>query len=108
VIIAGMTVAAPRSRTWAVAPAPVGSTEAAALLRDYYIDASDRYHTLHLGRPSTPAEIEQGLADSPSDDLAPPTGPFLLGRYGDAYNDHRYAEVWYGKELGSEATVSRL
>lgn len=78
-----MTIPAPRRRTWTVAPASVGSTEATALLRDYYIDVSDRYYRLHFGRRSTPAEIEEGLAGSPSDDLAPPTGVFLLGRYGE-------------------------
>lgn len=70
-------------QAWSVALGTVGSTEAASLLREYYIEVSDRYYQLHCGRTSTPAEIEQGLAVSPSDDLAPPTGVFLLGRYGD-------------------------
>jgi GNAT superfamily N-acetyltransferase len=77
-----MTVTTPR-RTWSVAPWPVESAEALALLRDFYIDVADRYYQLHLGRSSTPDEIETGLAGSPSDDLDPPTGLFLLGRYGD-------------------------
>ena len=77
-----MTVTASR-RTWSVALAPVGSAEARALLRDYYVEVADRYRQLHLGRASTPDEIESGLAGSPSDDLALPTGVFLLGRYGD-------------------------
>ncbi|MGA8114484.1 MAG: GNAT family N-acetyltransferase, partial [Actinocatenispora sp.] len=66
---------------WVVAVAPVGSDPAAALLREYFIEVSDRYYRLHHGRDSTPAEIEWGLAEFPSDDLAPPTGLFLLGRY---------------------------
>jgi GNAT superfamily N-acetyltransferase len=70
-------------QAWSVALGAVGSAEAASLLREYYIEVSDRYYQLHCGRASTPAEIEQGLAGSPSDDLAPPTGVFLLGRYGD-------------------------
>lgn len=55
--------------------------EAQRLLREYYVDVADRYYQLHLGRPGTAEEIETGLADAPSDDLAPPTGVFLLGRY---------------------------
>ncbi|MCZ2527749.1 GNAT family N-acetyltransferase [Streptomyces sp. HB2AG] len=76
------TPAAPAAPAWTVAPAPVESPESQALLREYHIDVSDSWYMLHLGRPSTPAEIEEGLADSPSDDLAPPTGLFLVGRYG--------------------------
>jgi GNAT superfamily N-acetyltransferase len=78
-----VTVSGPR-HTWSVALGSVASTEAASLLREYYIEVSDRYYQLHCGRTSTAAEIEQGLSGSPSDDLAPPTGVFLLGRYGDA------------------------
>jgi GNAT superfamily N-acetyltransferase len=79
-----MTTTFEQEQAWSVALATVGSTEAASLLREYYIEVSDRYYQLHCGRASTPAEIEQGLADSSGDDLAPPTGVFLLGRYGDA------------------------
>ncbi len=77
-----MTDSTPRPQSWRVAPADVRSAEAVALLRDYFIDVSDRYYELHEGRRSTPAEIEQGLADTPSDDLAAPTGLFLIGRHG--------------------------
>lgn len=70
--------------TWAVSAADVGSAEALALLREYYVDVANRYYRLHLGREGTAEEIETGLADSPSDDLAPPGGVFLLGRYGGA------------------------
>ncbi|MFC5661596.1 GNAT family N-acetyltransferase [Kitasatospora misakiensis] len=79
-----MTISTRQSTTgsWAVAPADVGSAEALALLREYYTDVANRYYRLHFGRDCTPEEIETGLADSPSDDLAPPTGVFLLGRYG--------------------------
>jgi GNAT superfamily N-acetyltransferase len=79
-----MTAAFAREKAWRVSLDNVGSAQAAALLREYYIEVSDRYYQLHCGRTSTPAEIEQGLAGSPGDDLAPPTGVFLLGRYGDA------------------------
>ncbi|TDC39405.1 GNAT family N-acetyltransferase [Micromonospora sp. 15K316] len=178
-----MTGTVPRSQTWTVAPVDVSSPEAASLLRDYFIDVSDRYFQLHLGRRSTPAEIEEGLADHPSDDLTPPTGVFLVARHGDdpagcaglrvldrrtveltrmfvrharrgtgggarllaaaeeaardlgaarivldtrldlvearalyvrhgyaevpAHNDRRYAEIWYGKELGPARSSPR-
>ncbi|MCX5214985.1 GNAT family N-acetyltransferase [Kitasatospora sp. NBC_00240] len=77
-----MTLGTATPPTWAVAPATVTSPEAAALLRDYLIDVSDRYFLHHQGRVSTPDEIEEGLAAFPSDDLAPPTGLFLVGRHG--------------------------
>ncbi|MFC8454735.1 GNAT family N-acetyltransferase [Kitasatospora sp. NPDC057223] len=78
-----MTDTTPRPPSWRIAPADVRSADAVALLRDYFIDVSDRYYELHEGRRSTPAEIEEGLAASPSDDLAAPTGLFLIGRHGD-------------------------
>ncbi|MET8678243.1 GNAT family N-acetyltransferase [Streptomyces sp. NPDC004647] len=74
-----MTNTLTRRLTWSVAREPVGSAVAAELLRTYYTEVSDRYY----GRPTTEAEIEQGLTDDPSDDLAPPTGEFLAARYGD-------------------------
>ncbi|MFI6848258.1 GNAT family N-acetyltransferase [Kitasatospora sp. NBC_00085] len=78
-----MTISTPRtSDLWAVSRADVGSAEAQALLREYYSDVANRYYRLHLGRDCTDEEIESGLADSPSDDLAEPTGLFLLGRHG--------------------------
>lgn len=69
-------------QTWTVDLAPVDSAEAAELLRAYLVDVADRYYRLHEGRDSTAAEIEEGLASAPSDHLAPPTGVFLIGRYG--------------------------
>lgn len=77
----GMTETLAKGKAWAVAPAPVDTPEAAALLRAFYIDVADRYRLLHLGRRSTPTEIEEELAGAPSDDLAPPSGVFLLGRH---------------------------
>jgi GNAT superfamily N-acetyltransferase len=67
---------------WAIAAEHVGSGAAAELLREFYTDVSDRYLLLHHGRRSTPREIDCGLAAEPSDDLAPPTGLFLIGRRG--------------------------
>ncbi|MFJ8739806.1 GNAT family N-acetyltransferase [Embleya sp. NPDC127516] len=75
-------VRSPHPQTWTIAPAAVGSPEALALLRAYFVEVSDRYYRLHEGRDSTPIEIEEGLADAPSDHLAPPRGLFLIGRYG--------------------------
>ncbi|WP_030230840.1 GNAT family N-acetyltransferase [Streptomyces sp. NRRL S-350] len=77
-----MTNTAPRpGDLWAVAPADVTTPEALELLRAYYYDVANRYYRLHLGREGTPEQLEAGLADSPSDDLAAPDGLFLIGRY---------------------------
>ncbi|MER7844055.1 GNAT family N-acetyltransferase [Kitasatospora sp. NPDC096077] len=66
---------------WTITTADVTSAEALELLREYYYDVANRYYRLHLGREGTPEELESGLAESRSDDLAAPTGLFLLGRY---------------------------
>lgn len=77
-----MTNTAPRSSgPWTVATADVTTPEALDLLRAYYYDVADRYYRLHLDREGTPEELESGLADSPSDDLAAPDGIFLIGRH---------------------------
>ncbi|MFF7990761.1 GNAT family N-acetyltransferase [Kitasatospora xanthocidica] len=77
-----MTDTAPRrTDLWAVSPADVTTPEALELLREYYYDVANRYYRLHLGREGTPEELESGLADSPSDDLAGPDGLFLIGRH---------------------------
>ncbi|MEU7134084.1 GNAT family N-acetyltransferase [Streptomyces sp. NPDC046261] len=73
---------APARALWSVAPQPVGSPESAALLRAYLTDVADRWYRLHHGRTTTPEEIERHLAEDPSDDLAPPHGVLLAGRYG--------------------------
>ncbi|MEV8375601.1 GNAT family N-acetyltransferase [Kribbella sp. NPDC056861] len=66
---------------WFVEVAGVHTVESQELLREYYVDVADRYYQFHQGRPATTEEIESGLAGAPSDDLAPPTGVFLLGMY---------------------------
>ncbi|MEE1783855.1 GNAT family N-acetyltransferase [Streptomyces sp. SP17BM10] len=66
---------------WTVAPADVTSDEALALLREYYYDVANRYGRLHHGEDFAPEVLEAGLADTPSGDLAAPTGLFLIGRY---------------------------
>ena len=70
---------APQAR-WHVERADVTSRESSALLRDYLVDVSDRWFRLHEDRDSTPEEIEQSLAEMPSDDLAPPRGAFVVAR----------------------------
>ncbi|WP_431044675.1 GNAT family N-acetyltransferase [Streptomyces sp. P1-3] len=67
---------------WTVAAQPVHSPEASALLREYFIEVSDRWFELHHGRRSTPEEIESGLLEHHSDDLVPPYGLLLVGRHG--------------------------
>jgi GNAT superfamily N-acetyltransferase len=69
------------SDRWSVELASVNSREALGLLREYFVDVADRYFLLHEGRRATSEEVETALVDSPSADLAPPTGVFLLGWY---------------------------
>ncbi|MBH5334611.1 GNAT family N-acetyltransferase [Streptomyces pactum] len=52
------------------------------LLREYFVEVADRWYRLHRGRGATAEEIEQGLAEHHSDDLVPPHGVLLVGRYG--------------------------
>lgn len=63
---------------WTVTPEHFGSPEATLLRRDYYDEVASRY----WGRPATGTEIDDGLRDDGVDRLAPPTGEFLVGRYG--------------------------
>ncbi len=65
---------------WEVAPASVHDPDAVGLLRGYYVEVADRYRLLYLGRRSTAAEIEKGLAADSVEDLVPPRGLFLVGR----------------------------
>ncbi|MEV6651056.1 GNAT family N-acetyltransferase [Streptomyces sp. NPDC051219] len=68
----------PRSITpWSVAPEPCSTPEASALRRAYYDEVASRY----WGRPATEEEVDQGLAADPADELVPPTGEFVVGRY---------------------------
>jgi GNAT superfamily N-acetyltransferase len=72
--------AGPSPARWRIERADVTSDESRALLRDYLVDVSDRWFLLREARVSTPEEIELSLADMPSDDLAPPTGAFVVAR----------------------------
>jgi GNAT superfamily N-acetyltransferase len=55
---------------------PPGEAAALAVLRPYWREVASRYYA----RPVTDAEVEQYMLDDPSDELAPPTGLFLLAR----------------------------
>jgi GNAT superfamily N-acetyltransferase len=59
--------------SWTVQPEPVDSPTAVAVIRTYLADIIGRYY----GRPATPAEVDQAIADDPTDDLA----RFFVGRH---------------------------
>ncbi|MFJ2647193.1 GNAT family N-acetyltransferase [Streptomyces sp. NPDC087420] len=63
---------------WSVRPESFTTPEATRLRRAYYAEVASRY----WHRPATEAEIDAGLADDPPDLLVPPTGEFVVGRYG--------------------------
>ena len=71
------------SPEWVIDLGDVGAEESASLLRAYYVEVSDRWYRLREGRDSTPEEIEAGFPTMRSDDLAPPTGAFLVARRAD-------------------------
>ncbi|MFJ9677105.1 GNAT family N-acetyltransferase [Streptomyces sp. NPDC101194] len=64
--------------TWTTAPEPFDSPDAALLRRDYYDEVASRY----WGRPATAGEIDEGLTEDGADRLVPPTGQFVVGRFG--------------------------
>lgn len=64
--------------TWTMAPERFDSPDAALLRRDYYDEVASRY----WGRPATAQEIDEGLTDDGAERLAPPTGEFVVGRFG--------------------------
>ncbi|GGT19171.1 N-acetyltransferase [Streptomyces kurssanovii] len=63
---------------WTLAPEPFDSPDATALRRAYYHDVASRY----WGRPATVEEVDEGLTGDGVELLTPPTGQFLVGRYG--------------------------
>ncbi|MEV7086835.1 GNAT family N-acetyltransferase [Streptomyces sp. NPDC093085] len=67
-----------RSRFWSVRPESFATPDATRLRRAYYAEVAGRYWR----RPATEAEIDEGLAGDPPGLLAPPTGAFVVGRYG--------------------------
>lgn len=64
--------------TWTVTPERFDSPDAALLRRDYYDEVAGRY----WGRPATAEEIDEGLTDDGAELLVPPTGAFVVGRFG--------------------------
>ncbi|MFG3035776.1 GNAT family N-acetyltransferase [Streptomyces sp. NPDC048330] len=64
--------------TWIFSPEPVDAPDAVALRRDYYGDVAGSYWK----RLATEAEIDEGLTDDGAGQLVPPTGQFLVGRFG--------------------------
>ncbi|MFR9775056.1 GNAT family N-acetyltransferase [Micromonospora sp. MS34] len=68
--------------TWTTTPTRPDAPEAATLLREYLAEMVRRWY----GRPERPGEVDAALAESPSDDLLPPTGLFLV-----AHRDGRLA-----------------
>ncbi|MEH1168484.1 GNAT family N-acetyltransferase [Micromonospora sp. CPCC 205539] len=69
------TILHPSWVTTAVSPA---HTDAVRLLREYMTEMVDRYHR----RPARPGEVDEALAELPSDDLAAPTGLLLIAHHG--------------------------
>ncbi|MEU1184060.1 GNAT family N-acetyltransferase [Streptomyces sp. NPDC005820] len=67
--------------TWTVAPEPADSADAAALWREYYTEVSDRWYLLHEGHRTDPGELEREIAARTWEELTPPGGRLLVGRY---------------------------
>lgn len=65
--------------SWTVAPEHFASPDASRLRRDYYAEVASRYWR----RPATAEEIDQGLSGDGVERLTPPTGQFVVGRFGD-------------------------
>ncbi|WP_037360408.1 GNAT family N-acetyltransferase [Amycolatopsis orientalis] len=63
-----------RDVDWKISEIRPGEPEAAAILREYLDEVASRYY----GRPATPAEVDEALAEEPSDGLVAPTGAFLM------------------------------
>jgi GNAT superfamily N-acetyltransferase len=61
---------------WSVAEHPVADRMSVDLLRRYFFDVASSFY----GRPATDDEVTEALANEPSDDLASPTGVFLVAR----------------------------
>ncbi|WP_443111299.1 GNAT family N-acetyltransferase [Amycolatopsis sp. A1MSW2902] len=67
---------------WKISEIPAEHPDATAILREYMDEVASRYY----GRPATPAEVDEALADEPADGLVAPTGAFLM-----AYRDGKPA-----------------
>ncbi|MCO1593587.1 GNAT family N-acetyltransferase [Micromonospora sp. RHAY321] len=64
--------------TWVTSPVRPDQPDAVRLLREYMTEMVVRYHR----RPALPGEVDEALAEMPSDDLAHPTGLLLLAHHG--------------------------
>lgn len=62
---------------WSVVETGVDSPVSVDLVRRYFFDVASSFH----GRAATDAEVDAAIDADHSDDLAPPTGIFLVGRY---------------------------
>ncbi|MFG2104975.1 GNAT family N-acetyltransferase [Micromonospora echinaurantiaca] len=66
----------PTRVAWTIGPARPDQPDAAVLLEEYFEEMVRRYHR----RPVRPGEVAAAMAESPSDDLVPPAGLFLVAR----------------------------
>ncbi len=71
-----------RDVDWKICEIPAEHPDATAILREYMDEVASRYY----GRPATPAEVDEALADEPADGLVAPAGAFLM-----AYRDGKPA-----------------
>lgn len=62
--------------TWEIRSRPVDHPEAAELLRAFFEEMVRTYHK----RPPTRADVDEAMAESPTDPLTPPGGVFLVAR----------------------------
>jgi GNAT superfamily N-acetyltransferase len=62
--------------SWTFGPEPFDTADATALRRAYYAEVAGRYWK----RPATAAEVDDGLRGDGVEQLAPPTGAFVVGR----------------------------
>lgn len=63
--------------TWMITPERVDTPDATALRRDYYGDVAGRY----FGRVLSEDEYDDDMIDEGLEQLAPPSGAFLVGRH---------------------------
>lgn len=69
-----------KNGSWMIAPEAFDTPDATGLRRDYYAEVAGRYWQ----RQATTAEVDEGLAGDGVELLVPPTGQFVVGRYGGA------------------------
>lgn len=68
---------------WTAAPESHDSPVAVALWRAYCTEVSDRYHLLHEGRRTDPAEPEREIAARTGTELPPPKGRLPVAHHAD-------------------------